>query len=460
LTIEELPGDGGPDHTTDSPWITTFLALGAGMVLGVVMMLAIGPQVTPAPSESPGASAIAQASPSPRPSFATAFPIPIFPESLDPSARQSLTVDDVEFSFAVPSDGWARYDALYISKSRRGPQGAEAMIFWAHFPDGLYATVCAESRTGWWEGMTAAELPAALPAHLPGTELVSGPTDVTVGGLPAKQVVLFAHDDTGCGPGYFYTWDGEGSRSGPLWGDNLLGDTITVWVFEVAGEPFVIASQTHLNAGAALEAEVLAIVDSIEFAAERPALPEISFAEVLTPAVAHRTTVDGVTFSLSAPAEHWVRYGELYVSKDAVGSQTAEAMVAWTRFPDGQFARACTWSGVPLAAATAEDLATSLATSVPGTVLVGGPRNVTLRGVAATRVDLWVSNLSACGRGYFFTWRGGQGGPFWDHPSAGDTITVWIFDLGGGPFIIAAESHGTLLDSEVQQLIDSIEFAL
>lgn len=454
MTIEELPGSGGPAHSTDSPWTTTVLALGAGVVLGVVLMLAIGAPAEPAPSAGRGDTP----SPSPQSAFARPSPVAILPERLDPSVRQSLTVDDVEFSFGVPSDGWSRYDALYISKNARGPQGAEAMIFWAHFPDGLYATLCAGSRTVWWDGMTAAELPAALAAHLPGTELVSGPTDVTVGGLPAKQVVLFAHDDTGCGPGYFYTWDGEGSRLGPLWGGNLLGDTITVWVFEVAGEPFVIASQTHLNAGAALETEVVAIVDSIEFVTERPALPEISFAEVLTPAVAHRTTVDGVTFSLSAPAEDWTRYGELYVSKDAAGSQTAEAMVAWTRFPDGQFARACNWSGVPLAGTTAATLAASLSSSMPGTRLVAGPRDVTVGGVAATRVDLWVNNLSACGRGYFFTWRGARGGPFWDHPAAGDTITVWVFDLGGGPFIIAAESHGTGLESEVRQILDSIEF--
>jgi hypothetical protein len=460
MTVEELPGGKASRRATDSQWITSILALGAGVALGVVIMSAFGAQAAEQRA-STLQSPVAPASFSPRPAAATPAPGPIFPEAMDPSARQSVDVDSVAFSFSVPAEGWGRYDALYISKNVTGSQGAEAMVFWASFPEGMYARDCDRQGLEWSEGLAAAELAAALPGHLNGTEVVEGPTNVEVGGLAATRVVLFVRDANWCGPGFFYTWDGEDSRLGPLWGGNLLGDTITVWVIDAAGEPFIVASQTHLNAGAELETEVRQVIDSIEFAPEALLLPEISRARGLTPDARTQTTVDGVTFSFSAAAADWAWYDNLYLSKDAAGSQAAEAMVAWTRFPDGEYARACDRTGVPLAGATAADLAASLSRRVPGTYLVSGPRDVIVGGVAATQVELRVWELSACGRGYFFTWRGARGGPFWGPPAVGDTITAWVLDLGGRPFLIVAETHLAAdagLKAEVQQIVDSIQF--
>ena len=458
MSIEELQDTGRSGRATESAWLTTVGAVGAGIAIGVVLMLAIGPQEAPAVSPGPSvASGIARASASPRPS-PPPVPANLVATGINPAIPQLLNVDGVSFSFTVPGGGWARYGELYVSKSITGSQGAEAMIFWARYPFGESAQYCPEVG-GRPLGPTAADLAASLSTGLRGTELVDGPSDVMVGGLPATRVTLFVRDDHGCGPGLFYTWPGEDQRGGPLWDKNLLGDTITIWVFEIDGQRFIIASETHLNADAELLAEVGQIIDSIDFDPSRR--PEILFAADLAPLTVNRLTVDDVTFSFVVPGPAWALYDELYVSKDTLGSQTAEAMVFWTRYPDGDLAGACDWSGDRPTGATAAELATSLSTRVPGTDLVEAPTDVTLGGVPATRVVLSVHELTACGRGYFVGWEGSPGGPFWGTPAQGDTITIWVLDQGGGVFIIASETRanaGAELLAEVEQIVDSIQF--
>jgi hypothetical protein len=60
-----------------------------------------------------------------------------------PIGRQTLTVDGVPFTFRVRTAGWEAYGGLLMGKSETGPQGAEAVIFWAGFPDG-------RSAAPWW----------------------------------------------------------------------------------------------------------------------------------------------------------------------------------------------------------------------------------------------------------------------------------------------------------------------
>ena len=54
-------------------------------------------------------------------------------------------------------------------------------------------------------GASAAKLATAV-SRAPGTKLVRGPSDVTLGGRPAKHVVLTVRKNVGCDPGFFYTW--------------------------------------------------------------------------------------------------------------------------------------------------------------------------------------------------------------------------------------------------------------
>ena len=182
-----------------------------------------------------------------------------------PIGRHALTVDGIPLSFSVPEllaeRGWARYRGIYISKDTVGSQGAEGAIYWTAFPDGADTDPCADLL----ELTRAASISdlAAVVSTAPGTELVAGPVAATVGGRPAKHVVVTVRDDFGCDPGFFFTWDPAGG--GPAWWTTNAGDTINVWIVNVDGKLLVIVGETTTDASARLEQEVRDIVDSIQF---------------------------------------------------------------------------------------------------------------------------------------------------------------------------------------------------
>jgi hypothetical protein len=191
-----------------------------------------------------------------------------FPKTL------SRTVAGVPFSLSVPDRSWGpgpirelrdgsgiREGDLLISKSILGPQGAEAVIFWTSFPEGNQAAPCGD-LLGSSVGPTASDLATAV-AAAPGTELVEGPSDVTVGGYPAKHVVLTVREDRGCDPGFFYTW--RSKCLGPCWMETNVDDTIEVWVVDVVGQRLFIEAETTTQADSGLEQEIQQIVRSIRF---------------------------------------------------------------------------------------------------------------------------------------------------------------------------------------------------
>jgi hypothetical protein len=188
--------------------------------------------------------------------------------------RLSRIVEGVQFSFRVPNLGWTpgpierqpdgsgfRNGRLYISQDTVGPQGAEAIVFWTSFPDGDHADPCSRLLSP-RVGPSAADLAAAV-ATAPGTDLVTGPSDLTVGRRPAKHVVLTVRDDVGCDPGFFYTWHDE--MRGPFWPGTSVGDTVRVWIVAVGGTRLFIEAETTKQADPALEREIQQIVESIRF---------------------------------------------------------------------------------------------------------------------------------------------------------------------------------------------------
>ena len=174
---------------------------------------------------------------------------------------RSLTVDGVPFSFTVTASGWELFGDIHLSKSTQGPQGAEALIFWSKYPEGAHASACA-SLPIWPAPYTAADLASAV-ANLPGIELASGPSDVIVGGLAAKQVELIVRQDVGCDPGFFFNW--RAKMDGAFWDRNYPGDTIKVWIVDVDGTRLFIAGETHTEASPDIWEEIQQIVDSIHF---------------------------------------------------------------------------------------------------------------------------------------------------------------------------------------------------
>jgi hypothetical protein len=179
------------------------------------------------------------------------------------SDRHSLTVEGIPFSLSLPTPGWERKGSLYVSKSIVGAQGAEAVIFWTSFPNGAYAYPCAHLLLNSDPiGPSAAHLAAAV-STARGTELVAGPSDVTVGGRAAQHVVLTVREDAGCDPGYFFAWRED--FGGAMWDATEVGDTIRVWIVDLDGKRLVIEAETNKDANSALEREIQQIVESIRF---------------------------------------------------------------------------------------------------------------------------------------------------------------------------------------------------
>ena len=100
-------------------------------------------------------------------------------------------------------------------------------------------------------------------AAAPGTELLAGPSDVSVGVRPAQNVELAVREHAGCDPGYLSSWRDE--RWGPFWAETSRGDTIRVWIVDVDGTGLFIEAETTKQAGPELDHEIQQIVDSIRF---------------------------------------------------------------------------------------------------------------------------------------------------------------------------------------------------
>jgi hypothetical protein len=174
--------------------------------------------------------------------------------------RHGLTVDGFRFSFDIRRSSWEPYRGYQISTSVRGPQGAEGVIFWAGFPDGLEADPCGLLAQD--VGLTT-DLVAEAVATTPGTEVISAPSSVVLGGRPATHVVVAIREDLGCDPGYFYNW--KAKTGGAMWDMSVRGDTYKVWIVDVDGRLLFVGAATHADAGTRLEQEMDELVGSIEF---------------------------------------------------------------------------------------------------------------------------------------------------------------------------------------------------
>jgi hypothetical protein len=187
-----------------------------------------------------------------------------FRTGIDPDTgvgRHAMTVDGVSFSFEVPISGWETYDGFVLSKSTHGPQGAEAVIFWAAFPDGEKADPCVDSL---WPPPASIDGIAAAVVAVPGVDLVSGPSYVTIGGHDARHIEFTVDEAVGCDPGFFYNWKSQ--TAGAMWVKSQLGDTIDIWIVDVDGVMLFIGGETHPDAySGGVAEEIRQIVASIQF---------------------------------------------------------------------------------------------------------------------------------------------------------------------------------------------------
>ena len=122
----------------------------------------------------------------------------------------------------------------------------------------------------------------------------------------------------------------------------------------------------------------------------------------------------------------------VFISKNTSGSQGAEAILFWAGFHGGD-ATPCAKLLSPAAGGSSADLAAAVA-KAPGTKVVHGPTRVTVG--RTPRAARRAYRSQGCWlRPGIATWRprgphGDCGGECWAESSVGDTIRVWIVDVG------------------------------
>jgi hypothetical protein len=258
----------GPWRAPDMNTFAKFAIAGAAVVVvalvGYNLLPAgggnVGVEPAVSPSPSPSISPSPTAVPSPSPSDLT-----FFPDGSISAGRHSMVRSGKSFSVDMPS-GWASHDGFRIYTLAGEPpiRPEAAFIFWTDPPNNVYADPCAHELLDPPAGDTPAELAAAV-SSIPGTDLVDGPSDVTIGGHAAKLVTIRVREDVECGARQFFLWSrAADGPAGGRWPDGL-GDTITTWIIDVDGTIVWIDGDSASNATPALQEQMRQIVESIQF---------------------------------------------------------------------------------------------------------------------------------------------------------------------------------------------------
>jgi hypothetical protein len=135
-------------------------------------------------------------------------------------------------------------------------------------------------------------------------------------------------------------------------------------------------------------------------------------------------------------------------------------MIFWALFPDDEATDPCPrllgrrieWSAAELAAAMA---------SARGVELVTEPEPFPLGGQEATHLSLVVRERVGCEPGFFFSWHAPRAGPLWTEMVAGDAVDVWIAEVSGTLFVLAAATTDQAdepLFWEIRQIVASVRF--
>jgi hypothetical protein len=207
------------------------------------------PSASPSPSPTPTAS--------PSPSTEVTFP----PEGKLAVGEHSMMRNGVRLSVRLPTADWQSNQGFFFDKSvGTTPEGA-SLLFWDANPIGVFADPCAQTKAR-PAGPSAADLSSAV-STIPGTDLVSGPSDVTVDGRPAKYVVITVPEDAACQADSFYLWYAQSEEQARY--ISQLGATMRVWIIDVDGTIVWIDGETYKGAGPGPGQEIQQIIDSIQF---------------------------------------------------------------------------------------------------------------------------------------------------------------------------------------------------
>lgn len=243
---------------------TVRIALAA---VAVVVVALIGIQLFrganvggPGPSPSQSESQTLAPTPSSAPTAAAAFP----PAGAMAVGRHSMILSGVKVSIEIPTAGWRSNGQWGIDRGNEGTPDSAGFILWPQSaPDNVFANPCADTLLSPPPGPSAAALAAAVSA-VPGIKLVSGPSEVTVGGYPAQHVVFTVPETIGCAANKFYLWE-DTDNPGTARYATELGETLYIWIINVGGSLVWIDGETYVTSSPEAAQEVQDIVDSIRF---------------------------------------------------------------------------------------------------------------------------------------------------------------------------------------------------
>ena len=227
----------------------------------------VGGAASPSPTASP--------TPSPSPSWGLrtepTFAVGAFPKSGSLSVgRHTMTQNGIAFSLEIATSAW-HSDGPQVAPDggtfTRGSGTSDKvwMLFWSI--DGVYSDPCGHVP-GPKLSPSAADLAAAV-AALPATDIVTPPTDVTIGGRPAKYVAIKFGADLGCTASQYAMWydDVPCGADDPCYRYvSSPGDQVNrVWITEIDGKHVWIEAETSDTVDPAVDAEVQAMIDSIKW---------------------------------------------------------------------------------------------------------------------------------------------------------------------------------------------------
>ncbi len=276
---DELPDDSYDavrahiDHTRQrvviGPWreqqMSNFARIGiaaaavlAIAVVGVNLLPGQGPGFGQGPPPSPSPTA----TPSPSP-VAELLPADVALDAGTYYIEDRNFVAAERFTLTLP-DGWATDEDTFITKNQ-GEPGEVYLAPWV--VSHIFSDACQ------WEGprnlvdagTTVDELVSALEDQ-EGRQ-ASSPTDVTVGGFPAKRIELTVPadlDTATCTNGNLRYWPQAGPDMSGGMCCNPPGNTDVLYVVDVDGRRTVVVARHYPDSSMEDRAELQAVVDSIE----------------------------------------------------------------------------------------------------------------------------------------------------------------------------------------------------
>ena len=253
-------------RVTFGPWreaqMSKFVLVGIAAAAVLVVAAVLGLNLMPRSDDPGGVVATPTLAPTPSPSLAatrlpasgTLAPGSYYFDQISPGTRLTLT---------VPA-GW-EVDEVFLTKGPRDQPGEVLLTPW--WVTHVFADACQWDESAIVDaGETADEIVSAL-AEQEGRE-ASGPTDVMLGGFPAKRIELTVpadFDTSACTNGNLRYWPAPGPDfSGGLC-CNPPGNTDVVYVvgFDDSPWPLAVVARHYPESSGQNRAELQSILDSI-----------------------------------------------------------------------------------------------------------------------------------------------------------------------------------------------------